>query len=66
MATIRVFIPLFNAEDYILETLKSVVAQTFTDWDCVISDDKSTDKSVEIVQNFIKDDSRFKLSLIHI
>jgi glycosyltransferase involved in cell wall biosynthesis len=63
LATIRVFIPLFNAEDYILETLKSVVAQTYTDWDCVISDDKSTDKSIEIVKNFIKDDSRFKLIL---
>jgi glycosyltransferase involved in cell wall biosynthesis len=63
LATIRVFIPLFNAEDHILETLKSVVAQTYTDWDCVISDDKSTDKSVEIVKNFIKDDSRFKLIL---
>ena len=63
MATIRIFIPLYNAEEYILETLNSVKAQTFQDWDCVISDDKSTDNSVEIVKKFIEGDSRFKLLL---
>ena len=59
----RIFIPLFNAQDYIQETLESVAAQTYSDWDCVISDDKSTDSSVEIVKHFIKNDSRFKLIL---
>ncbi len=63
MATVRIFIPLFNAQDYILETLQSVVDQTYTEWDCVISDDNSTDNSVEIVKEFIKLDSRFKLIL---
>ena len=63
LATVRIFIPLFNAQDYVLETLKSVSAQTFTDWDCVISDDKSTDNSVEIVKQYIKEDSRFHLIL---
>ena len=63
MATIRIFIPLYNAEEYILETLNSVKSQTFQDWDCVISDDKSTDNSVEIVKKFIEGDSRFKLLL---
>lgn len=63
MATVRIFIPLFNAQDYIKETLESVVGQSYTDWDCVISDDNSTDKSVEIVKNFIRNDSRFKLIL---
>jgi len=63
LATVRIFIPLFNAQDYVLETLKSVSAQTLTDWDCVISDDKSTDKSVEIVKQYIKNDSRFHLIL---
>jgi glycosyltransferase involved in cell wall biosynthesis len=60
---VRIFIPLFNAQDYVLETLKSISAQTYTDWDCVISDDKSTDNSVEIVENYIKNDSRFHLIL---
>jgi glycosyltransferase involved in cell wall biosynthesis len=63
LATVRIFIPLFNAQDYILETLQSVVDQTYTDWDCVISDDKSTDNSVEIVKKFIKTDPRFTLIL---
>lgn len=63
MATVRIFIPLFNAKDYIAETLKSVVSQKYTDWDCVISDDESTDNSVEVVQDVIKSDSRFSLIL---
>lgn len=63
MATVRIFIPLHNAQDYILETLKSVSSQTFTDWDCVISDDESTDNSVEIVKRYIEGDPRFKLNL---
>ena len=63
MATVRIFIPLFNAQDYIVETLQSVANQTYPDWDCVISDDKSTDNSVEIVQKFIKTDPRFTLIL---
>ena len=63
LATVRIFIPLFNAQEFILDTLKSVSAQTYTDWDCVISDDKSTDNSVEIVKQYIKNDSRFNLIL---
>ena len=63
MATIRIFIPLFNAREYIIETLKSVKAQTFSDWDCVISDDQSTDGSIEVAKDFIKNDERFKLIL---
>jgi len=41
--------------------LDSVLQQTFQDWQCVISDDASTDKSVEIAREYEKLDSRFKV-----
>ena len=41
--------------------MDSVLQQTFQDWQCVISDDASTDKSVEIAREYEKIDSRFKV-----
>lgn len=41
--------------------MDSVLQQTFQDWQCVISDDASTDKSVEIAKEYEKKDTRFKV-----
>ena len=48
---ISVVIPLFNKEKAISETIASVLAQSYSDFDIVVVDDGSTDKSVEIVEN---------------
>jgi glycosyltransferase involved in cell wall biosynthesis len=52
---------LFNAEDYIEKCLGSIMGQTFKDFKCFITDDLSTDKSVELVRNMINGDDRFEL-----
>ncbi len=49
---ISVVIPLYNRENYIGETIDSVLKQSFTEFELIIVDDGSTDKSVEIVQSF--------------
>lgn len=49
---ISVVIPLYNKADKIERTLKSVFAQTFTDYEIIIVDDGSTDNSSEIVEKF--------------
>jgi glycosyltransferase involved in cell wall biosynthesis len=52
MPIFSVVIPLYNKEAYIEDTLKSVFNQTFKDFDVIIVDDGSTDKSLEIVKKF--------------
>ena len=53
---ISVIIPVYNDERYIQQTIQSVLDQTFTDFELILVDDASTDRSVEIMKNF--DDPR--------
>lgn len=55
MPFFSVIIPLYNKEDYIEDTLKSVLNQTFQDFEVNIINDGSTDNSLEKVEKF-KDD----------
>lgn len=50
----------YNYSEYISETIKSVLAQTYSDWELIIVDDASQDNSVEIIKSFCND-TRIKL-----
>lgn len=52
---------LYNAENYVDRCLTTLMTQTFKDFKCYITDDLSTDMSVEKVKSMIKGDSRFIL-----
>lgn len=52
---------LYNAENYIERCLSSLMSQRYTNFKCYITDDLSTDKSVEIVKKTIEGDDRFIL-----
>ncbi len=52
---VSVVIPLYNKESYIVATLQSVMNQTYANLECIIVDDGSTDKSVEMAIKFISD-----------
>jgi glycosyltransferase involved in cell wall biosynthesis len=54
-------IPLYNRETLVGETLDSIIAQTRTDWECVVVDDGSTDGSIKIVEGYAEKDSRIRL-----
>lgn len=56
-----IIIPTHNEEKNILFTLKSLQQQTFQDFFCVIVNDGSTDKTKEIVEDFIIQNSKFKI-----
>lgn len=50
----------YNYGEYISETIKSIQAQSYSDWELIIVDDSSEDNSVEIIKSFCKD-KRIKL-----
>jgi glycosyltransferase involved in cell wall biosynthesis len=56
---ISICIPTYNNEEYIAKTIRSVFNQTYQDFEIIISDDASTDRTIEIVQSF--NDSRIKI-----
>ena len=51
----------YNYEAYIKETIESVIAQTYTDWEMIIVDDGSKDSSVDVIKSYCNMDSRIKL-----
>ncbi|KAB2867528.1 MAG: glycosyltransferase family 2 protein, partial [Bacteroidales bacterium] len=57
---ISVIIPTYNAERFIIETLTSVINQSYTHWECIIIDDGSTDSTKEIIDEYCKADNRIK------
>ncbi len=59
MATISVVIPAYNAELTILPTIESLQQQTFSDFEVIIINDGSTDRTLELLQNF--EDPRLKI-----
>jgi glycosyltransferase involved in cell wall biosynthesis len=59
MPFFSVIIPLFNKEKFIETTLKSVLDQTFTDFELIIVNDGSTDKSEQLIATFEDDRIRY-------
>ena len=58
---VSIIMPNYNCEKFIEETISSVLAQTYENWELLIVDDCSTDSSVEIIKNYCKNDDRIKL-----
>lgn len=56
---ISIVIPTFNRATLIGKTLDSVLSQTYSEWECLVVDDFSTDNTKEIVENYCTKDSRF-------
>ncbi len=56
---ISVIIPVYNVEKYLPECLESILNQTFQDFEIICVDDGSTDKSLDILQEYKRKDDRF-------
>ena len=61
MPIFSVVIPLFNKENFIERTLKSVLSQSFNDFELIVINDGSTDKSLEITENILKERGNCKI-----
>lgn len=57
---ISIIIPTFNRSHIIIETLNSILRQTYQNWECIIVDDGSRDNTKEIIAKYLNKDSRFK------
>ncbi|WP_299114697.1 glycosyltransferase family 2 protein [uncultured Winogradskyella sp.] len=57
---VSIIIPSYNRADLIGETLESIISQTYTNWECIVVDDGSTDNSFEIINALAEKDNRIK------
>jgi len=57
---VSIIVPAYNRSQIIGETLDSVMGQTYSQWECIIVDDGSTDDTADVVQNYTDKDARFQ------
>jgi glycosyltransferase involved in cell wall biosynthesis len=61
MQLLTIGIPTYNSAPYISATIDSLKNQTYQDWKCLVSDDASSDNTLEIVRKMVANDPRFEL-----
>jgi len=59
--TISVLMPVYNAERFVAEAVESILCQTFDDFELLIVDDGSSDRSLSILQDYAAQDKRIRL-----
>ncbi|NET34054.1 MAG: glycosyltransferase family 2 protein [Cyanothece sp. SIO1E1] len=59
--TVSVSMAVYNAEQFVAETVESILAQTFIDFEFIIIDDGSTDRSLKILETYAVKDKRIRL-----
>lgn len=57
---VSIITPVYNCEKLIEETIKSVINQTYSNWEMILVDDCTLDKSFLIIQKYMKKDNRIK------
>ncbi|RMF32065.1 MAG: glycosyltransferase family 2 protein [Chloroflexi bacterium] len=58
---VSVVTPVYNAESYLAECIESVLAQTYENWEYIIVNNCSTDRSLEIAQHYARQDARIRV-----
>ena len=57
----KVFVPFYNAADWIPRTIRGLRRQDYNDFQCILVDDMSTDNSAQVAEQEISGDDRFRL-----
>lgn len=58
---VSIITPSYNSKKFISQTIESVQAQTYQNWEMIIVDDNSSDDSINIIESYISTDKRIKL-----
>lgn len=59
-AKVSVIVPVYNQGEFLAEALDSVLQQTYSNWECVIVNDGSTDNTEEVALDYVNKDGRFR------
>ncbi|MDI5887390.1 glycosyltransferase family 2 protein [Flavobacterium yafengii] len=60
MPKVSIVMATYNRSEFILESIQSILAQTYQEWECIIIDDGGTDNTREILSPVLNQDFRFK------
>ena len=58
---VSIIMPVFNASRYVIESVESIIAQTYNNWELIIVDDCSIDDTLEKIDKYIKRDNRIRV-----
>ena len=58
---VSIIMPNYNGSKYLAESLRSVISQTYENWELIIIDDCSTDNSIEIIKKFQLSNNKIRL-----
>lgn len=61
---VSIIMPSYNSEKFISDSIQSVQKQTYENWELLIVDDCSTDRTVSLIKDFIEMDSRIQLEVL--
>lgn len=61
LSLVSIIIPTYNRSSLLVETLDSIINQSYLSWECLVVDDGSTDRTLDIINEYVKKDERFKL-----
>ena len=63
-AHVSIILPTYNSEKFIHRSIKSVLNQTYKNWELIIVDDASTDSTKEIIKNYEKEYKKIRSILL--
>ena len=58
---VSIIMPVYNCERFLNESIESVISQSYKNWELLIVDDGSTDKSISIIESYAEKDSRIRV-----
>lgn len=61
MVKLSIIVPVYNVEEFVAECIDSILAQTFNDWELILVNDGSTDRSKQICEKYCELNSRIRL-----